>query len=197
MSFEAVQRLTVTICLLIATTTLAQGSSPPESFVAAQFTNPPVPATMALTGEKAKAVEDILGHPYARKEVGYWRAEEKTVWILEARGKTHLITTGFVVQDGCISTCQVLVYRESRGREVRAERFVRQFKGASLTKDRGLNRRIDGITGATISVNAMKNMARLALYLDAMRFAHTGSEPEDRKASDRGAHDNVGGNEYR
>jgi hypothetical protein len=80
---------------------------------------------------------------------------------------------------------------------VRAERFVRQFKGASLTKDRGLNRRIDGITGATISVNAMKNMARLALYLDAMRFAHTGSEPEDRKASDRGAHDNVGGNEYR
>jgi hypothetical protein len=157
------------ICLLIATTTYAGEATPAESFVARQFTNPPAPATLAVTGQVAIAVEDILGHPYARKEVDYWRAEEKTVWILEALGKTHPITTGFVVRDGRISTCEVLVYRESRGREVRADRFVRQFRGASLTRDRGLDRRIDAITGATISVNAMKNMARLALYLDALR----------------------------
>jgi hypothetical protein len=49
------------------------------------------------------------------------------------------------------------------GRGIGGPEFVRQFKGASLTGDRGLDRRFDAITGATISVNAMKNMARLAL----------------------------------
>ncbi len=176
MNSKILRILAFEACLSIATTTFAGEAPPSQSFVAAQFTSPPAPVTLALTGLVAKAVEDILGHPYARKEVCYWRAEEKTVWILEAFGKTHLITAGFVVQDGRISTCEVLVYRESRGKEVRTERFVRQFKGASLTKARGLDRRIDGITGATISVNAMKNMARLALCLDALRLKNADGE---------------------
>ncbi len=185
MSFEAVRHLVVTICLLIATTTFAENAPPAEAFVAAQFTNPPTPATLALTGQATKAVEDILGQPYTRKGIRYWRAEDKTVWILEARGRTHLITAGFAVQDGSISLCEVLVYRESRGREVRGNRFLRQFQGASLTEDRGLNRRIDGITGATISVNAMKNMARLALYLDALRLENADSKTEAHEDSIR------------
>jgi Na+-transporting NADH:ubiquinone oxidoreductase subunit NqrC len=35
-----------------------------------------------------------------------------------------------------------------------------------LQSDHFLNRSVDGISGATLSVNAMNRMARLALYFD-------------------------------
>jgi hypothetical protein len=60
----------------------------------------------------------------------------------------------------------VLVYRESRGQEVRQSSFLKQFKSARLAKGDQLDRDIDGIVGATLSVGAMERMARLALFLD-------------------------------
>ena len=120
-----------------------------------------------MRGEVAAAAEEILGHPYSGSRVSYWQAEGKTAWILKVRGKTHLITTGIVVDRGQVASCEVLVYRESRGGEVRSERFLRQFNGAELRNDLTLDRSVDGITGATISVNALKKATRLALYLDS------------------------------
>ena len=61
---------------------------------------------------------------------------------------------------------KVLEFRESRGWEVRHAFFTDQFRAARLTKDRNLDRDIDGISGATLSVRAMKKLAALALYLD-------------------------------
>ena len=43
--------------------------------------------------------------------------------------------------------------------------FTQQFNHAALTKDVTLNQSIDGITGATMSVSAMKKIARIALLL--------------------------------
>jgi len=160
-------KLSIIIGVLIAATALAEAGDPPESFVAAQFTNPPAPALLALTGETAGEVEQILGRPYTQAQVRYWQAEGKTVWILEGRGKSQLITAGFVVEKGRMVKSEVLTYRESRGREILAPRFLQQFSGAGLRDGLELDRRIDSITGATISVNAMKNLARLALFLDA------------------------------
>ena len=42
-----------------------------------------------------------------------------------------------------------------------------QFKDATLTGDKELDKKIDGISGATLSVNALTKLARLALYLDS------------------------------
>ena len=42
-----------------------------------------------------------------------------------------------------------------------------QFKDATLTTERNLDRKIDGISGATLSVNALTKLARLALFLDS------------------------------
>ncbi len=75
------------------------------------------------------------------------------------------ITTGLAVDDGAIERIRVLVYRESRGWEVRYDFFTAQFIGARLDGDARLDRRIDGISGATLSVRALTNLARLALYL--------------------------------
>ena len=60
----------------------------------------------------------------------------------------------------------MLVYRESRGDEVRYPRFTGQFTGAGLNSRQELDRGIDVISGATLSVNALTRLARLALYLD-------------------------------
>jgi hypothetical protein len=169
MSSKAAARLGVALSLLIATTTLGGARPPPtDAFVAAQFTDPPAPAVLLLAGPLSTAVREILGHPYAHQEIRYWHAEGKTVWVLEGRGKTREITVGFVIREGQVERTEVLVYRESRGREIRAPSFTRQFEGASLTGRRALDRRIDGITGATISVGAMKDLVRLALYLTSI-----------------------------
>ena len=88
------------------------------------------------------------------------------MWILEETGKEELITAGFVVADGRIDHVRVLVYRESRGQEVRQSSFLGQFKDARLKEGDRLDRDIDGIVGATLSVGAMERMARLALFFD-------------------------------
>jgi len=83
-------------------------------------------------------------------------------------GDKSTITAGFVVLAGKISQVRVLTYRESRGGEVRYPVFLKQYQGVELQADNYLNRHIDGISGATLSVNAMNRMARLALYFDRM-----------------------------
>lgn len=141
-------------------------ASPAGAFVAVQFTNAPAPVELVLTAQAAGAVQEILGHRYDTKEINYWRANGKTVWVLEARGRSNIITAGFVTTEGRIDKAEILIYREMRGEQVKSKAFRNQFNKAGLTGDKRLDRRIDGITGATISVNAIKNMARLALYLE-------------------------------
>ena len=96
----------------------------------------------------------------------YWGDGRKNVWILEEIGKEELITAGFVLIDGRIDHVRVLAYRESRGQEVRQSAFLQQFKDAKLARGNRLDREIDSIAGATLSVGAMERMGRLALYFD-------------------------------
>ena len=44
--------------------------------------------------------------------------------------------------------------------------FIDQFKGAALKDDGSLDKHIDGITGATLSVRAVSGLAQVALLLD-------------------------------
>ena len=88
------------------------------------------------------------------------------MWVLDEIGKELPITTGIIVNNGAIERVRVLVFRESRGWEVRHDFFTNQFKGAGMTKDGRLDRQIDGISGATLSVRAVEKLARVALLLD-------------------------------
>jgi len=138
----------------------------PEAFVAESFGgNQPAAATLWLTAPSGEAAAAILGHrPPPR--VPYWRAGSRTAFVLEEIGKEQPITAGISVEAGRIERVRVLVYRESRGGEVRYPAFTRQFEGAGLKEDARLDQSIDGISGATLSVNALNRMARLALFLD-------------------------------
>lgn len=139
---------------------------PPGEFLAGAFEREvPEPQVIWLSGSRRDVVEAILGHPYRGVRVRYWQREARTAWILEEIGKEHPITTGLIVDRGRLDRIRVLIYRESRGWEVRHDFFTDQFSGATLTEDRRLDRDIDGISGATLSVRALTKLARVALYL--------------------------------
>lgn len=142
----------------------------PDAFLESAFGGTvPEPQVLWLRGGMRGNVRKILGHPYGGIRVRYWARGERSVWILEEIGKYKPITTGFVIDGGAIERVKVLVYRESHGWEVRHAFFTDQFKDARLTADRGLSASVDNISGATLSVNALTRLARLALYFDSRR----------------------------
>ena len=114
---------------------------------------------------KAEA-EQVLERPYAGARVRYCEGGGRTAWILDEIGKTEPITTGIVVGEQGVEQVRVLVFRESRGGEVHREAFTRQYLQATLDDENRLDRRIDGITGATLSVWALNRQVRLALLFD-------------------------------
>jgi hypothetical protein len=140
----------------------------PDDFLDEVFAgSPPEPQALWLTADLREDVAGILGHPPATMRVRYWKRGDRTAWIVEEIGKEKPITTGFVVAAGRIESVKVLVFRESRGWEVRYDFFTDQFREAGLANDGGLDRHIDSISGATMSVNALTRLARMVLYLDA------------------------------
>lgn len=167
-------KIQVTVILLllatVATNVVAvEHYLKPEQFLAEIFAgNSPKQEVLWITKDIAKQATKILGHAPNQLRQRYWRNNDKSAWILDEIGKEELITAGFVVAEGQISQVRVLTYRESRGGEVRHLAFLKQYQGAELQVDQHLNRPIDGISGATLSVNAINRMARLALYFDRM-----------------------------
>lgn len=139
----------------------------PGDFLAEAFAgNPPSPAFLWVKKDMRPTVDKILQHNAFRAlRVRYWRTESRTAWVLEEIGKYQPITTGIIVDDGAIERVKVLIYRESHGWEVRHDFFTDQYRGLTLDQEKHrLSERIDGVSGATLSVNALTNLARLALY---------------------------------
>jgi hypothetical protein len=168
------RRLNRTFCffILIASlggyhSTQARGTyETPDAFLNQAFdTAVPSPKRLMIKGDLKKRIRDILEHDLPARRVRYWQEGDRTVWILEEIGKTKPITTGLIVNHGKLEALKVLTFRESRGSEIRYPFFTDQFNGASLTSDDDLDRNIDGISGATLSVWAMKKLARVAMVL--------------------------------
>ena len=137
-----------------------------DAFVSEVFAGKvPKAEVLWLTDDLQADITKILGHPYKARRIRYWGVPGKTVWILDEIGKEEPITTGIVVTSGKITLVKILEYRETRGDEVRHGFFTDQFKGAGLAASTDLDKRIDGISGATLSVNALTNLTRMALYL--------------------------------
>ena len=138
-----------------------------EEFVrqALPSTQPQQPAVIWLDKNLQAKITELLGHPYPQARLRYWRQGAASVWVLEEIGKEYPITAGFWVNNGKIARAQVLIYRESRGGEIHLPAFLKQFVGGQLNGN-ALTTRVDGIAGATLSVNAMTKMAKVALLLD-------------------------------
>jgi len=57
--------------------------------------------------------------------------------------------------DGVIDNVSVLLYKENYGGEIASKRFLKQFEGKSAGLNMEYKQDIDGISGATISVQAI------------------------------------------
>ena len=86
------------------------------------------------------AERDLLGYAVLSDEIGKYQPITFMVGV----------TPDFRVQDAA-----VLVYRETRGAEVRHSRFLRQYRNKTSRDPIRINRDIVNITGATLSVRAL------------------------------------------
>ena len=86
--------------------------------------------------------------------------------IDEELGQHLPITFGVLVDpDGRMQRLEVLVYRESKGSEVREQRFGRQFAGKTASSPLRLGDDVVAVSGATISSKAMARGSKRALVL--------------------------------
>lgn len=144
----------------------ARAGQAPADFLEGVFgAAPPAARTLWPTKAMREEIGSILGHPLAALRVRYWVRDERYIFVLDEIGKDKPITTAVIVTAGRIERVKVLVFRESRGGEVQNASFTEQFTGARLGAGARLDRDIDGITGATLSVRAVTCQARLGLYL--------------------------------
>jgi FMN-binding domain. len=148
----------------------------PKDFLKEVFAGDvPKPSVLWITGDMRSEIKQILGHDLNVLRIRHWERDGRTAWILEEIGKEQPITTGIVVAEDKIERIKVLIFREGRGWEVRYPFFTDQFPGAGLRGNHELDRAIDGIAGATLSVRALTKLAQLALYLH--RHSNFADEP--------------------
>lgn len=108
--------------------------------------------------EPDSVVQLSLGHDSAGDLVGAYRVASEI-------GK--YLPFEFVVAldaPGRVKDVVVLNYRESRGGEVRRERFISQYRGKTVTSPVRLNRDILGIAGATLSAWAVNRGVKKTLW---------------------------------
>jgi hypothetical protein len=165
--FKLNKGLVFLLLLLITFSVSARGEyQSKEDFLQEVFTSAvPKSNVVWLKGDVRQQVAQIMGHPYHGLRIRYWQQDTRSAWILEEIGKEEPITFGIVVDAQQVEQVKVLAYRESRGWEVKHPAFTQQFVEASLVENK-LDKHIDGITGATLSVRAMTKVVTLALYLD-------------------------------
>lgn len=128
--------------------------------------------TLWLDKSIQQKIEPILDHQYPKLRLNYWQksftnrpSDTQTVWVLDEIGKEQPITFAISIKNDQVTLIRVLKFRESRGGEIQMLAFSDQFEQVALDDNLLLNKNIDGITGATMSVNAMKKITRLALML--------------------------------
>ena len=164
-------KLLMVLLLTLSLPTLVYPASVYETqaqFLSRAFIDsPPEPNVLWLSGERKSAVRQLLGHDYSALRLRYWCQAGRSAWILDEIGKELPITVGIIIDDGYIRNLRVMTYRENRGGEVAIPAFTDQFINAELEENNKLDVTIDGISGATLSVQALTRLAGMALFLHA------------------------------
>ena len=133
---------------------------------------------ITLSPEQKKSLEDRLkreldGNTFSVFIGKNGQEIKRYAVITDERGCFHPITFITAVNsDGKIDKVAVMVYRESRGKDVARSRFLFQYKGKSVASPVKLNRDIIHITGATTSVRGINRGVRKALAIIDTFYLH-------------------------
>ena len=159
----------IIIMLIIHNNTAAKLSEEESTFLSLKFNDEiPPKKRLIIKKESQELIQKIMGDRYNKRIFSYWEKDESTIWILNSIGKYKPITASFIVKDCKIKTAHVLVYREQIGYEIKYPSFLLQFTDAQLNSKMKLNVKVDNISGATLSVNSMKRMAKASLLLNKL-----------------------------
>lgn len=104
---------------------------------------------------RATRGDTVVGHAVVVSQIG------------KVRPITHMVG---VTPAGDVGTVAVMIYRESHGHEVAAERFTEQYRGKRLDDPIRIGRDISNIAGATLSGHAICRGVRQALGVVQVLF---------------------------
>ena len=128
-----------------------------------------------LTGEQKQAIGKLCLQTIKETRFTFYvgkKSDKPMGYLLidNIIGKSFPITFFTLLNtDGTVRDVEIMVYREPRGWEVKNQSFLSQFFGKDSSSD---SREINSITGATLSVNALRTgvykalAAYKVLYLD-------------------------------
>jgi len=138
-----------------------------------------VPATPALRDEMRRqlgsAAPSVWEEQYVTFKASHGEAALGYAIIVDEIGKHRPIT--FVVgvrPDGTVNDVAVMAYREAYGGEVKAKRFLTQYRGKREADPLQTSGDIKNIAGATLSVDAASRAVKKALAVAHAAFGAGG-----------------------
>ena len=153
--------------------------------------------------EKKAVIEERIGWKFPENDFEVFIGETGTqidgyALIQNTIGK-HKPMTYMVGVDstGHVLNVELLVFRESRGSEVRTKRFNVQYEGKTVLDPVRINKDIINISGATMSVRSMSAGIKRALVLVDefyLKPAGLGSDTVATKKSEQGIFGSLFGN---
>ncbi len=154
-----------------------------------------------LTSEQKLCIERRIGWKFPETSFTFFIGETNDTIngyasLQNTIGKYRPITYMVgVTPDAEVSQVEVLIYRESRGAEVRKPRFTYQYNGKESDDPIRINRDIMNITGATMSVRSVSAGVKRALVLTEELYLNPPEMPcgavEKKKKKSRGFFDRL------
>ena len=132
--------------------------------------------TLKLDTELKVLVQNKVKQRFYRDELYYWNISNNDTTIAYALmdnvlGKSMPITFLVILNnEGNILASEVIKYREAYGGEVGNKNWLAQFTHFNDTTDFKVGKNIDGISGATISVNSLsKGIQKIAILFPLIK----------------------------
>jgi Na+-translocating ferredoxin:NAD+ oxidoreductase RnfG subunit len=126
---------------------------------------------LRLMPDQKTRIQERIGWKFPEETFRAFKAEtngtvDGFAVIQETIGKHRPITYMVgVTPEGKVSDVEILVYRESKGSEVRMKRFNYQYEGKTALDPIRINKDIINITGATMSVRSVSAGVKRVLVL--------------------------------
>lgn len=156
---------------------------------------------ITLNREKKSLIEQRIGWKFPEESFEVYIGESGTqidgyAVVQNTIGKHKPMTYMVGVDnEGSVSNVELLVFRESRGSEVRKKRFNAQYEGKTVLDPVRINKDITNITGATMSVRSMSaGIKRVLVLIDEFYLKPAGIGSDTMAVKDKGFFSSIFGN---
>lgn len=148
-----------------------------------------------LTAEKKNQIEERIGWKFPEEGFEVYIGETGTqvdgyALVQNTIGKHKPMTYMVGVDNkGQVSNVELLVFRESRGSEIRQKRFNSQYEGKTVLDPVRINKDVINISGATMSVRSMSaGIKRVLVLVDEyyLKPAGIGSDTVAARKAEKG-----------